>query len=412
MSNRFVELKNYIKTYAPTCIHTPVVGMKSNLKFRYSTPTSNVSPGADDNCQTSLRSTQGYYLQMYDWDSCFFAQAMTYLGIDYLIEDTVANFLSLKQSDGYIPRTISPDKIWDVGDACKPFLAQTLNFGRKKYLNKDYSKYLDDLDCYLEYFNRTRLDKSGLYVWRNVLESGVDDNLALIYPLEAGKEDNRDKMIIPDGKVLAVDLSCYLYGEFCAMVDLSQASNNNILYQKYLKLANDLKYRINNVLYNANDSFYYNILNTTNEFIKIKSWTSLLPVTYGICNEEIGNKIIESYILASSHFNQLSGISSMSKAEVLYNQAKRGLYGRAIVSNWQGPVWVLPNALIIRHLIQTKYNKQAIELANKILTTVQNGIKKYGTMYENYDANSGEPLWAPNFMSWNSLCLELIEYAS
>ncbi len=31
-------------------------------------------------------------------------------------------------------------------------------------------------------------------------------------------------------------------------------------------------------------------------------------------------------------------------------------------------------------------------------------------MYENYNAHTGEALWAPQFMSWNSLCLELIDF--
>jgi hypothetical protein len=30
-------------------------------------------------------------------------------------------------------------------------------------------------------------------------------------------------------------------------------------------------------------------------------------------------------------------------------------------------------------------------------------------LYENYNAETGEPLWAPKFMSWNALALELID---
>ncbi len=208
MSYDFKILKDYINKYAPTCIHNP----EGMLKYKYSTPTSNIEAGSDDTSKVALRSSVGHYAQMYDWDACFFSQAMTYMGIDYLIEDTISNFLNLKEANGYIPRTVTGSRTWDTGDMCKPFLAQTLYFGYEKSKNQNYFKYINDLDCYLGYFERFRLDKLGLYSWRNVLESGVDDNLALIYPIEASKDENKDVGIFPDSHILAVDINCYLYG--------------------------------------------------------------------------------------------------------------------------------------------------------------------------------------------------------
>lgn len=53
---------------------------------------------------------------MYDWDACFFAQAAHLTKLPELKGlglDVVANFLSLKGATGQIPRTISPQRIWD-----------------------------------------------------------------------------------------------------------------------------------------------------------------------------------------------------------------------------------------------------------------------------------------------------------
>src|SRR6185437_6716973 len=179
------RLRQFVTEKAATCLHNP----EGALKYRYVTPTYSVTPGADDKALVAERSTVGHYLQMYDWDACLFSQGATKVGLNDIAPDVVANFLSLKQADGYIPRTVSPNRIWDACDMCKPFLCQALTFENKYLKQKPSAEMVQDLKCYLEYFQRNRRDKSGLYHWRNVLESGVDDNLALLTPHEAAKNE-------------------------------------------------------------------------------------------------------------------------------------------------------------------------------------------------------------------------------
>ncbi len=112
--------------------------------------------------------------------------------------------------------------------------------------------------------------------------------------------------------------------------------------------------------------------------------------------------------MSSDHFLRSAGIASVAASEPLYNQAKRGLYGRVICSNWQGPMWVLPNALIARALVREKFFKDAQRIAELVVNTLATGLEAKGTLFENYHADTGEPLFAPQFMSWNSLCLELL----
>ncbi|HMY52216.1 MAG TPA: hypothetical protein PK671_04660, partial [Candidatus Obscuribacter sp.] len=116
------KLKDFFQQHAPNCVHKP----EGMLPYRYTTPSYGVMAGADDKATVAERSTTGHYLQMYDWDACFFSQAAHRVGIEGLEKDVVANFLSLKQADGQIPRTVSPGRVWDLGDQCKPFLAKTL----------------------------------------------------------------------------------------------------------------------------------------------------------------------------------------------------------------------------------------------------------------------------------------------
>jgi putative isomerase len=73
------------------------------------------------------------------------------------------------------------------------------------------------------------------------------------------------------------------------------------------------------------------------------------------------------------------------------------------------PVWFLPNALVVRILSKYGYKAEARDIAARVVKTLLNSMSNYNTLFENYDADTGKGLWAPQFMSWNILALELIE---
>jgi putative isomerase len=407
VSTELAKLKSFLLQKAPTCVHDP----EGLLKFKYVTPTYEVIPGADDNSKVPERSLVGHYLQMYDWDSCFFSQAQSFLGINGLATQVVSNFLSLKQSDGLIPRTISPQRIWDGADLCKPFLSQTLLHELKASGGRGQIAHqlLEDLKCYLEYYMRTRRNQSGLYHWRNVLESGVDDNLALLAPLEASKDENDPNAGYPDGRILAVDLNSYLVMEFRAFSELTKLSGRAELGQPFEREADNLVRLIDEVMWSEKLGMYCNVDPSNSNQIPMRAWTGLLPCLFGFAKPERMQQTIETCILDQEQFLRPFGVASVAASELLYNQAKRGLYGRAIVSNWQGPVWVLPNVMTVRGMVALGHKTEAEEIARRCLSALVTGLKDTGTMFENYDADTGKPLWAPQFMSWNVLALELIQ---
>ena len=76
--------------------------------------------------------------------------------------------------------------------------------------------------------------------------------------------------------------------------------------------------------------------------------------------------------------------------------------------NWQGPVWVLPNVLCARALVKMGRPDDAKKLARGVLSAMQQDIKQNNMLHENYNCETGAGLWAPQFMSWNVLALELV----
>lgn len=401
------KFKSFILEKALTCVHKPA-GM---LKRRFVTPTYGIEPGKDDFADRAERSTTGHYLQMYDWDACLFSQAQSYLGLTDLAKDIVANFLSLEQADGYVPRTISPQKIWDGADLCKPLLAQALQKEQESFDRVPVgAESLESLDHYLGYFDRNRLHTaSGLYHWRNMLESGVDDSLALIYPVESSKDENQEVHSYPDGRLLTVDLNSWLVAEYIALSELAKKAGRDDLGKKYGQRSQELAKKIEDKFWVEELSIYCNFDPLTAKHVRIRTWTGLTPVAFGFAREERARQVIEKCIMSASRFLRPAGLATVAASETCYNQAERGLYGRAIVSNWQGPVWVVPNVLVVRGMLHYGYKKEAQELALATVATLVNDFNKTGTIHENYNAETGEALWAPNFMSWNVLSLELME---
>jgi len=385
------------------------------LTSAFVTPTYDVTAGADDSAATSDRSLVGHYLQMYDWDACLFSQAAFRLGIEGLPFAVIANFLALQSPDGYIPRTVSPNQVWDGGDLCKPFLAQTLlaelvRIGFTSEGVAQGAKMLDGIDKHLQFFREHRRHESGLFFWRNVLESGVDNNMALLAPLEAAKDEDQRFVAFPDGRLLAADLNSYLFAEFSALSKLAQIClPGDGRAEQYKQLAEELARKVEETLWDENLGMYVNVDPLNGEKVLIRAWTGLAPALFGIASPERTKRVIESNILDEKHFLRPVGIASMAGSELLSNQSPRGLYGRAIVCNWQGPVWVLPNIFVVRRLTALGLTSAAKDIAARVVRVMVKDIRQNRMLHENYDANTGKALWAPQFMSWNILALELVE---
>lgn len=401
-------IRGFIEKAAYDCVHQP----EGLLKNRYVTPTYSIRPGSDDDSEVADRSSVGHYLQMYDWDACFFSQSAHNLGIEGLSREIIDGFLNLQSEDGYVPRTISPNQTWDQGDQCKPFLCQTLwkEIIRTGTINSgDIKETVKKLANYLSFFHTNRQHESGMYHWRNVLESGVDNNLALLPPNEAEQSEKHEAFSYPDGELIAVDINTYLVVEFEAISKLAKFCGLSEISDEYRLRASKLKTQIEERLWCEESGMYFNFDPNKNQLSKIRAWTGLTPAIFGIGDPDRTKRVIQENILNQEQFFGERGITSLARSEALYNNAKRGLYGRALVCNWQGPVWTLPNALIVRALLRENYHDEAKQISGRVLRNMLNDIAERKTIHESYDGETGEPVWAPQFMSWNILALELIE---
>lgn len=341
----------------------------------------------------------GYYQEQWDWDAFFIGMALAsdISSEGIYLKNITLNLLDNALSDGYIPGCITP-KGSEKGHRAilmKPFLAQAAYHA---------SNFLNDFSWIAPYFSK--LKKAELYreknlwnkeydlgVWSNSMSSGADNNIAALN-------------FSPE-TVVATDLNTFIYQEYKAMALIAEKLNKKSDEKYFNNRAFTIKNNINNFLWDEEDKSYYNLDSKTGNLIKRISYNSIHPLWAHIAPQGRAKIFINKYILKPNKLWSKFGIRTLAKDDSKYNNAN-------IIkpySNWQGPIWPIANYFYIHALLNYGYQKEALAIAKNISSLCMDDIKKTGGMHENYDAETGKPLAAPNFISWNLLIPSMIEDA-
>lgn len=228
-------------------------------------------------------------------------------------------------------------------------------------------------------------------VLKNSMETGADDNVAAFG--------------FPDNTVIATDMNTYTLREYKSMSLLAHKlgkKSDQKIFQAYYQ---DIKKNMLTHLWHDEDKIFYNRSIETGDYIKRISFSCFVPLWEGIASQKDGEESIRRYILSPRHLWSEYGIRTLSKSDPEYNNVNR----IKPYSNWQGPVWPIANYLYIHALVNYGFSKEALQVAQRITKLVENDIKQTGGMHENYDAETGLPLAAPNFVSWNILVGNMLD---
>ncbi|MDD5629173.1 MAG: trehalase family glycosidase [Elusimicrobia bacterium] len=354
----------------------------------------------------------GPYFQLFDWDMYFMAAALSYDQVSAPIVGSVKDFLAFVDEfanwTGYTPREIAPDALWALPEMCKPFLAQaavraSLTAGDFQWLRQSdpppsadpaYLKlqtyerpdappripYYRKLQDTLAFWENNRRAADGLFVWFNGVESGTDNSPAV--------SDS------PSQVTEGVDLQCYIYREYLALALIAERLGEPKAAAAFRAKAAALKDLVNGRMWSEADGLYWNIDSRTGQPVKVKAWTSFVPLWAKVAPPERAKRMIEEHLLNEAEFWSPHGVRTLARGEPLYD-AKAGY--------WRGPVWVISNYLMMHGLRGCGYKKQARELARKTVRLLVADFKKSGGMNENYDPETGAPAANGRFVSWNLL---------
>jgi alpha,alpha-trehalase len=333
----------------------------------------------------------GVYDQLWDWDSFFIGVALTYTDKVDSLKNSVQNFLEISDEEGHAPwYATTTNRGLSKPHQCKPFLAQgSLIASRNLHDFGWIFHWYDKLKKVISFWGKNRLSANGLFKWWDGWESGADNNPGVIE--------------FPENTVEGVDINVYLAREFKAMSIIAEKLGFSRDSAIHKEKAEGLTTLIGKRMWDEEDKSYYNIDSKGKEFIRVKTWTNFTPLWEDIPSKKNAEALIKNHLLNPDEFWSPFGVRSLSKDEPLYNQAKS-----LGPSNWQGPIWIVANWMMMHGLLNYGFKEKAIELAEKIQNLLAQDLKRTGGMHECYNAETGEPLAAPNFVSWNLLAEHML----
>lgn len=324
----------------------------------------------------------GYsYGEFYDWDLYFENIYLSYYGFSKYCRINTEAFLNQQLECGFVARTMVQPR-WR--QHFKPFLAQTCVVGARQTGDWRWirGKYYERLCRYLDYwFWFSDYDRNGLCVWDSADHSGMDNQIS-----RAGE--------IFSQTVEGVDLNCYLYRELRAMALISGKLGLQEKVEQFDSMAENLKKRINDLLWDDKDAFYYDRHEREGRLIKMRSASSFAALWCGIPSQEQAAGMIEKHLLNPEEFWLEYPIASWAKNEQGYYQQR--IEGEC---NWMGPCWIPINYMVMHGLVRYGYQEAAKELADKSFHMVlaEEETREY------YDAETGVGQGLNPFWGWSSL---------
>jgi alpha,alpha-trehalase len=351
----------------------------------------------------------GYYPQMWDWDGFFIGlhwASQDAADAKYL-RDWVISFASSADADGYVAGCITPKGPRPLFGkfAMKPFLAQGAALAAETLHDFEWIRPVwPAMQHIAEYRRKTQFDaKWGLWFWDNAMQSGADNNAALT-------NDPKDRSAI-----LAVDASIYAMREYLAMGQIAGRLGDEEAKHNYQRQAADTRRAILAKLWDPKQALFLNRRRDNGEWVRVVSWTSFLPLLDALPEPSDAKRMIREHLLNSAEMRSDYGFRSLAKSDPAFNND-------AIIdpySNWRGPIWINANLIDWIALRRYGFKDEAHWLALTLAGILHRDIEKWGSMHEDYSAETGEGL-APTpeqspggkfagFVGWNLLALDMLQ---
>jgi len=340
----------------------------------------------------------GVYEEQWDWDAFFVGlhliSASRADGI--YLKNWCLNFLSFTEPDGQTPGGIRP---WAGRDArlyhIKPLMGQaafyaSLALGDFSWINAVWNK----MEACLTYRERMMSDAAtGLVKWWDSLESGADNNPTLVRRYH--------------NSIAAGDVNGFMVLDYKAMALIADRLGKPAESKAFQERARRLTDAVNRHLWDPADSTYYSYDAVERTRIRCITYSNLIPLWARLASTGQARAMIERYVLEPAKLWSPHGIRSLAADEPFYNNEN-------VIkpySNWQGPIWPHANWLALHALIHYGYPEQALAVAERVTRLCLADLAANGMMHENYHAETGAPLAAPDFVSWNLLVAQMIEEA-
>ncbi|MBI1863366.1 hypothetical protein HYS00_04590 [Candidatus Microgenomates bacterium] len=342
---------------------------------------------------------QSVYKELWDWDAFFMGVSLTDRNPDdgIFLKNWALNYIINAQPDGKVPGCLTPEGYDPRLNHMKPFLAQGILIASKALNDFTWIKKNWDVIKKIVLYRESTMwnNKYDLAVWFDSMESGADNNVAAY----RGDYLNHDAGDYPKKSIIAVDANAYTYQEYMSISEIASVIGMAEDSQFFERRAETVRCNMQEHLWSDVDGIFWNLDSSTGQFIKHVSFSCFVPLYAKLATQEQAKLMIENYLLSRAHMQSKFGLRTLSASDPLYNNINM----LKPHSNWQGPIWPIANYIYVVGLKNYGYNSEAKRVSDEIAALVLTDLDKNGCMHEDYDAETGEPLAAPNFISWNLL---------
>ena len=339
-----------------------------------------------DNSHSAIAGIQdlltGYsYGEFYDWDLYYENLYLSHFGIARYCRTNFEAFLDRQLECGFVARTMMEQR---MRQHFKPFLAQIAVLGSRQFGRFEWLKdrYYQRLIKYLDYWCWfCDFDKNGLSVWDSADHSGMDNQ-----DLRAGH--------IYSMTIEGVDLNSYLVREFDAMSVIAEGLGLEEDASQWKEKAAAMRGRINDIMWDEKDGFYYDRNERTGELVRYKSASSFMALWAGVATQKQADRMIKEHLLNPEEFWLEYPLASWAKNEKGYYQQRRG-----VECTWMGACWIPVNYSVMHALVRYGYQEAAAELAGKSFEMVlsEDATREY------YNAETGVGQGLNPFWGWSAL---------
>jgi glycogen debranching enzyme len=363
----------------------------------------------------SITLGQFYGGAFWGWDNHHMAMRLAYAGKPEHLRFFVDNLLSFQTSDGFTPNVLLPDS----GPAqyfprfhAQPLLIQAALMYVSQTDDTAWAREcFPKLKTYLDYYEKNYSAPFGLFRWPVSWMSGIDNDVVTTF-------------FQPD-TIISADINAWMVLEYLSAEKLAARLGQAEDVCVYKSKSEKLRSAVDEVLWNEKMDSYsaYNLCtmqhqlsyavenlpDSTVGLYAFQTCSNLMPLYARIPDVGRARRMVERYVLSPSHFRSPFGIRSLSRSSEYYNNAvwgnppRFGAHQRLTNSNWQGPVWVPLCYFMYHALSYYGFKKEAEELTGNTVSLLAKSLKTIGSFSENFDGDSGEPLYARQYCSWNLL---------
>ncbi len=273
----------------------------------------------------------------------------------------------------------------------------------REFLEEAYHSGVD----YTEWLIRNRdTDQDGLFEWGpyGIIEN-VRDWYNVVFQVSEERYLDIDKEDISD-ELECLDLSLMVVKEMKCLANMADALGLKDEAEHWHEKSNEIAGLINKTMWDPESGFFYHVDKNDHSFffmdrdLRRKEIIGFLPLWAETVSQERADTLMKT-LLDTDQFWRKYGVPTLSAADPWYTPDVD------YCCKWNGPVWLLWDYMVFRGLLNYGYNKEARELADKMMLAVTTQLAKNHNFWESYSPDN-DVLNCPSNYIWDAIIAKML----